>query len=205
VTECRHTIRWSHAVTGLTVGGNDFGATWFQVAIPRFANGDNSRLLVTEVELENAKEQISKTVDQVCDFKPDEIPITVTRIDLVQHIPVPLQDVIAAHRACRHPKFRKRTSVYIGESLRFEGSKRKGRMYSPELRKRKVAGTFTRVEWELHSPALNKDFGGELTWRGLRLTECYRVYRNLSLDFDVSEVVIPNSIYQFLAFAELNK
>jgi hypothetical protein len=204
VSERPVAIMMTHRATGLRVGGNQFGAAWFEVSVPHFVHGDNSILITTEEELSAAKKAISEAITQVCHFDSSSSGIRVVRIDLVAYIPVPLNDVIAAHRSCRHPKFHKSAAQYVGESLVFKGSLRICRMYSSELLKTGTIGTHTRVEWQLRQSAIARDFGAPVCWNQLRLEDCYRVYRELCLGFDCSEIPKINTIYHFLAIAEQN-
>jgi hypothetical protein len=200
----RRSRRCSHEATGLQVGGNEKGATWFEVSIPRLANGDNALLLTSEIELDAAKMEVGRTIRQVCEFLQNESTAIAVRTDVVLYIPVPLADTMAAHRSSRHPKISKNASEYVGESLRFKGANRICRMYSSDLLKHRRTGHSTRVEWQLRTSALQRDFGKIVRWPELNLEDCYQVYRNLCLGFDVAEVVSLNSIHSFLALAEKN-
>ncbi len=195
--------RMKYRALGLRVGGGLAGARWVEVSVPRLLHGSNVVLVESDEELSRARGILNELVSQVCECDLLSSGVLVSRLDLVVYIQCPVKDVIAAHRATRHPKFRKGAGVFVGQSLVYRGRSRCCRFYDKAVEQKHGSSNETRGEWQLRPRALVADFGAMVPWASLRLADCYRVLRSLCLGFQPSAVPKGGTtIYDFFAMLE---
>lgn len=175
---------YRHVSSGLCATGNETEVRNIQVSLPKLLHGSNGVLIKTADELETALCRTSQTLRQI------GLPTTFgrtwfSRVDLVWHFPGNPQDFFLAHEKVRHPRVRKATVRYDGQSISWRGCNFAILMYDKSLEQNKRSGDVVRVEVQLRGKRLRDCFGiedGQLT--ELDFDECYSVYRKILLGFE---------------------
>lgn len=174
-----------HRDSGMRVGGTEEFSLWLEVSLPRMIHGTNAMMIRDQGQLDEAIERLLAAAREVSVPLSAVMGAALSRVDLCAQFRFPPDLMILAHREAVHPCFRRRPDHYRGGSLRFVGSERVCKFYDKLHEMSRQPGDVVRVEWELRSRALARDFGREpVVLGGLRIDDCYQTFRRLCLAFE---------------------
>ena len=188
-------VRGVHKHTGIRFFGNRDQIINVQASLPRLLFGHNGKLLRSQAEIAAAFRKLNRTLDKIS--HPPEGPRVFKRIDLVWHVPGHCAEFIAAHQKVRHPRVRKATCVYDGESVTWRGSAFSLMIYDKSKKELGQPGEFVRVEVQLRQHMLD-EFLGELETE-LDFIKCYRYFRRLVLQLEPAASFRTSSLASLLA------
>jgi len=191
----------THEESGLRIGGDREYTRWMEVSLPRILMGNNGLMIRTQEQLDQA---INKALETALSVAEPMFGISsrFTRLDLVGQFLIEPADMIAAHKETCHPRIRGGKSHYEGESLHFVGKERHCRIYDKMKESEHRSGHVTRVEWQLRSNAICRDFDrDQITLRTLTIEDCYGVYRRLCSEFVPASLPVDSTLYDILAVA----
>lgn len=188
-------VRGVHKHKGIRFFGNRDQIVSVQASLPRLLFGHNGKLLRSQAEMTAAFRKLNRTLDKIS--HPPEGSRVFKRIDLVWHVPGRCADFIAAHQKVRHPRVRKATCVYDGESITWRGSAFSLMIYDKAKKQLGQPGEFVRVEVQLRNHMLD-EFLGELETE-LDFTQCYRYFRRLVLQLEPAASFRASSLASLLS------
>ena len=208
----RRMISTAHRENGFRAAFKDGDLAYAEASLPRMMFLSNGEHLKVPTDLETAKINFMHNLHIFAPGARRE-ELLIQRIDLTLNLPVSPRWVLAVHRNARHPRVRRETQWYYNaqpqrgyrspphtlselNTVRFNGTNTRISLYD---KSREVASKngqdwpeespCTRVEIQLTKKQLiAKLFGFEdrehITFAELDFDQCYRVFRQIMLEFD---------------------
>ena len=135
-----------------------------EASLPKMMHGENSHIIKSEKEIQDTWATMKDMCGDFMDLSPvnNGDMFNITRVDACWHVNGKPSDVLNLHRYAKHPKVRKSSVFYEGESIHFPGTERHLRIYDKGKEQRKTPDTICRVELQLRTKALRKEHGLEL-------------------------------------------
>lgn len=178
-------FRLTHNATGLTVCGADRNPTKVTVSFPRLLRPDNSQLLRSEAEFNDAVGKADRIAAQVAELRPRDAHYT--RVDITTYVSVAPHSLLPLFEKRKHPGFHKLPKHYPGESLTWGAGGSGARLVFYDKRAEQGSGTDlrTRIELQLHGRRLCNLFrvGEGERLREFTLLHAYQVLRAFLLEF----------------------
>ncbi len=184
--------------SGLRVYGDREGVWSVECSLPRLGGGSNGRLIVDQAELDVRVGQLFERLREVADVEDEGF--RVSRLDLVQHLPVDPADLVAAYRDFTFPGIQKAPAVRAGQSISWTGTDLSVVAYDKAAERRVDGPGVTRLEFRLTGGVLRREFGGDVT--RLDFAECYGVYRRLAGRLEPKRLPRLSKVAELLAYAE---
>jgi hypothetical protein len=133
-------------------------------SLPRIIHGKNSTVIKSEKEIQSSWATMKDMCGDFMDLTPvnDGDMFNITRVDACWHVNHKPSEVLNLHRYAKHPKVRKSSVFYEGESIHFPGTERHLRIYDKGKEQKTRADKICRVELQLRTKALRKEHGLEL-------------------------------------------
>lgn len=181
-----------------------------ELSVPRLAFGHNYR----EVPREGFKAAIESVVSYCREMAPVDqqqadlglvASLELKRVDLVKQFRASSADLIAAHRATKHPAMRSGGCEWFGESIAWKGKERMLRMYDKlqEAGKLREPSDVTRLELETRGQAMDRDLGPRVYHlKALTFDGCYSSYRAHILKLQPSSLPAAAGWVEFLAMLQ---
>jgi hypothetical protein len=194
--------RWLfvHGPTGLRVAFQGHEALWAEVELSRLLHEHNGILLKTQRELDQAVRRLRALLAEVCDLRPEQ-PWGLRRIDLVGHARIKPSLLVNAYRDFRLPGIRKEAIYYPNESLLWNGTNHRCRIYDKSLKRSGIRGDLARIEWQLHKHKIAAAFSKRLALDDLRIEDCYQAFRRLCSGFEARPVPRLGGLPHLVAIA----
>ena len=173
----------THSATGLTVCGADRIPNKFTVSLPRLHRPDNSQLLRSQSELDEALTKAHAIAAQVAEFRPRDAHFT--RVDITTYVAVAPYGLLPLFEKRKHPGFHKLPKCYPGESLTWGTSGARLVFYDKRAEQKNGNDVRTRIELQLHGRRLCDRFQvkeGDCL-RVFTLHRAYQVLREFLLEF----------------------
>ena len=169
-----------HKKLGIRFFGSRDQIITVEASLPRVLFGHNGRLLLSQAEINAALRKLDRTLGKIS--QPPEDCMEFLRVDLVWHVPGSCAEFVLAHRDVRHPRVRKVTCVYDGESITWGGSALRLMIYDKAKRELGRPGDFVRVEAQIRGHMLTEFFDDH--GHVLDFGQCYRHLRKLVLQLE---------------------
>ena len=183
-----------------------------ELSVPRLIYGHNFR----EIPRADFGKALERTMRYCHEVAPPEAFIQelcpmgsgswdLKRVDLVKQFRASSSDLIAAHRASRHPAMRSGGCEWFGESIAWKGKERMLRMYDKlqEAGKLREPSNVTRLELETKGRAMERDLGPRVNRLPvLTFDACYSAYRAQVMRLQPTSLPAAEGWIEFLAMLQ---
>ena len=190
----------THINFGIKIGIVDGVIVFVSASLPRLILGSNYHHITNQASLNQAIELLIKVVGPVSDIHEATQKATFNRLDLVQSLPVKLNDVKSTLRYARH-RCAHGEATYRDNSVMFDGTNVQVFFYDKEKKQRlEGSGTRTRAEVRLRNSAAIARYPG-LVGPGLVIDfdRAREVYREILSQFPEIKTIAKQDHYTFLA------
>ncbi len=191
-----------HVSTGLRIKLRNSEVTWVEFSLPRLLFETNETPANSQGLIDQGLSEARRIMGEVVYLR--DLSWRFTRVDIFAHVPGRITDFIPAHQHCRCSGIHRLPVIYPGESINWNGSKIKLRMYDKALEQRGERGDFIRVEVELRGDYVPKLLGDGQPVTALRYDRCYEALRRMVLRLQPRKVAKVSSIASLLVLADAN-
>jgi hypothetical protein len=176
----------------LTVYGYNDVIDGIKVSLPNVLHGDNSRLLTSQSEIDEALARVSAFVEEIAPVHLTSIPLKFTHVHLTVQIHrqgVSCRQFFNCFRNFRHPRIHEDSVDWkvrgVPSGIQLLADNLNIGAYDKRLEKYGVPGDVVRFEIKLSGRALKKFLGPDNnTFPGwLQFRHCYKAFRELMLAF----------------------
>ncbi len=202
------TIILHHDRTGIRVSRNNDQHTRIEFSLPRLLFGCNSRLIVSQAQIDAAMAKLWPILDEVlvgtddpggkyADWPNAGYPYTFNGIHFAWHLAVSPDRLIRILCNAKHPEIHRKTTTF-DTSIRFPGTGMVISVYDKiaELtRNRDRSQSWTRVEVQWKNPDKLKIVLGVKPVEHLDFHQLYTAYRNTLLRFDCPQISTSSLAY----------